>query len=725
MAVTVGGVVGLSVPAVAQTAVPTETQASADASATVPGDIIVTATRRSEALRNIPSSISALSQKSIEDSGAKQVADIVAQVPGFAYTQNSVGQAVLSIRGIQTSASFGNVQMPVAIYYNDVPVLDPYIPWTVPQLNLFDVQRVEVLRGPQGTLFGAGALSGALRVLTNKADTGKFDAATENTVQTTKGGGVGYNVNGMVNIPIIKDILAVRAVGYYNHVAGWIDNPTLGQKNGNRASVRGGRIAVEWAPSDQLEVTATASQEITRPHDSSFVPYGSKRDTANNRVRNYNDDNTKIANLAINYTMPWATLTSSTSYIHRDAFASTDFSGVAGAYTGVPTPAPLTDEFTTKNFLQEIRLSSGSGQPFRWVVGGFLERYRFSLYENIIQAGFTAPGVTPNSVENVLTTARINDEAVFADASYDILSKLTLSAGIRYAHYSTSTTLQSGVTGPDFFFGPPTTYSRNAKFNAVTPKVSLSYKPTEEVMVYALANRGFRNGNSNLLPLTDPFSGLPLPSSYGPDHLWNYEVGTKLALFDRRLRVDLSAFYIDWSKIQLTVAAPVSGFNYVDNVGQARSKGIEATIAGNLTDHLEAGTTLTYTHARLTSVATGVTAQVGDQLPGSAPFTAYAYGQYRVPLSGAAGLSLRADYSYVGREYAYLNNRNNAAALEYGRYSSVGARAELDLGKLAFTVFVQNLTDSRGKIAAKRLYPDPVEVRQTPRTVGLTVRARM
>jgi outer membrane receptor protein involved in Fe transport len=196
-------------------------------------EVLVTATRRAESVLDVPSSISAVAERQLQEAGAQQAEDVVHMVPGLAYTENSAGQAVLAVRGIQTSAVFGNLQQAAALYFDDVPVLDLTIPWTVPRLQLFDVNRVEVLRGPQGTLFGAGALSGAMRIITNKPDMSGFHAATDVSLTALNGGEFGGAVNAMVNLPLVADQLAVRAVGYYDKTPGWINNPTLGDAHTN------------------------------------------------------------------------------------------------------------------------------------------------------------------------------------------------------------------------------------------------------------------------------------------------------------------------------------------------------------------------------------------------------------------------------------------------------------------------------------------------------------
>jgi iron complex outermembrane recepter protein len=726
MAIILSGALGVAASAHSAEVAPAQSSAGTSeqgAGSSALEEIVVTATRRSESIQIVPMSISAVSQADIEKAGATQLEDVVHMVPGLAYTENSVGQATIAIRGIQTSALTGNVQQPVEVYFDDVPVLDLTVPWTVPALELFDVNRVEVLRGPQGTLFGAGSLSGALRVITNKPDLSEFHAAFEGSATTLDGGGDGGAAKAMVNVPLIPDQLAIRGVYYYDYTAGWIDNPTLDQQRTNHAKVSGGRVELEWKPADNFQLVATAAEEDSVPNDSNYVPYGSNSDIADNRVPIYNTDDLKVFNLAGTYSMPWATLTSSTSYLDRTATSSLDFSGYGDEYTGLTSTAPLIDLFSTDDLLQEVRLASSQEHPFKWLVGGFFENYRFNDCETITMAGLSglpvADGGNPgNYLENTCLHIGIKDEAGFAEASYDLLDNLTLTAGARYSHYTITTLDNGGLDGTDLFDGPPSTTNRLATDHAITPKVSLSYKLNADAMVYVLADEGYRTGNSNLVPAINPFSGLPEPLSYQPDELWNYEAGAKLAFFDRRLRIDADVFYIDWKKIQLQIRGG-GGLPYTDNAGTATSKGVEIQMVGKPTKSTEVGTSLTYTDATLNSVSPGVPATPGDQLPGSAPFTAYLYGQYDFPVSGTADLSLRADYSFTGKEFATLENKDNPAALTYGNYSSIGTQATLHFGRYEVGLFGSNLANSRKRVAARANFPEVDEVLQTPRLIGV------
>lgn len=728
MALIVGGAFGMAASAAAQDAGSSEPAASSEARG--PEEIVVTATRRSEFVRDIPSSISALSEAQLQAAGALQAKDITRLVPGLAYTEVNSGQAVLAVRGVQTSAVFGNLQQPVALYYDDVPVLDLVIPWTVPRLQLFDVDRVEVLRGPQGTLFGAGALSGAIRVINSKPNVSEFLAAADGTLTITEGGGIGSSVNVMLNAPLVADRLAVRAVGHVDHSPGWVDNSVLMDKETNRGKSYGGRIAVTWKPTDSFELIGTAAQEVNKPHDSAYVVYGSGSDTSDFRLRTFNTDNSKILNLNATYSMSWATLTSSTSYLSRRASSLMDFSGFANLLTGLATVSPLDDRFRTNNFVQEVRLASSGDGPFKWVVGGYFEKYNFDLHETISQAGVTdipldfvsGPTFPTDYLEDTRIRTKIKDYALFGELSYEFTPGLTLIAGARYSDYSIKTRQDAAISGTTLFEGPPSTSSNSSSNSAVTPKVSLSYKPNRDVLVYALAAKGFRTGNANLATI-DPFSGQALPDSYDPDALWNYEIGTKLSLLDRQLIIDAAIFYIDWKKIQLQVRTP-NGIPYTDNAGSATSKGVEASIVGRPAIGVELGTTLSYSDAKLKSVEPGVpAAQVGDRLPGSAPFTAYVYGQYGFPVGEVRKISLRMDYSYSGRAFSDLGNKNNPAALSYGKNSEVGARVTINTGLFELGVFVQNLTNNRDRISARQYFLVPVEVHQRPRTFGVNLSA--
>lgn len=695
----------------------------ADASASSFGDIVVTATKRSESIQKIPSAIVALPETFLKEAGAQQVADIVKAVPGFSFTQNSTGTVVLAIRGIQSGATYSASQSPVAVYYDEVSLLDPYSSAQLSQLNMFDISRVEVLKGPQGTLFGAGALSGVLRVITNKPNFSKVEAATELTAETTKGGEAGYQTNFMINLPIVNDSLAIRAVGSYASLGGWIDNTFTGRKDVNRVKAYGGRVAIGWKPVDNLDLVASVMHESSKPRELNYEPDGGVKYTSANEVRQFNNSNMTLYSLTANLEMPWATLTSSSSYLRRRAKLQRDFTGIARRVTRLPAPGSLVNQTRSRNYNQEIRLASNGDGPFKWLVGAFFEDYRIRLPELISQPGVKGLGYSTDFLEAAIFGAKISDQAAFGEVSYEAVPGLTFTAGARYGHYKVGTDSSTAIFGPTLFEGAPKTFARTAKYNKATPKFSVSYNATPDIMLYGLAAQGYRSGHANLVLDTDPVSGQALPVLYKPDQLWNYEIGIKSAFFDRNLIFNASLYYIDWSDIQLQQQS--ASYFYVDNSGDARSKGVEVQVTARPVPPLEIGGSLSYTDAKLRSVIAGTQATPGDRLPGSAKWNVFLYGQYTHELSDNSSLAFRMNYSYVSKSYSNLQNFGNPAALTYGKYGNVDAQTTLTFGPYEAQFYVRNLTNSSKRIAAFLVFPPTLEVLQRPRTMGLTFRAHI
>lgn len=682
-------------------------------------EIVVTATRRSENVQDVPISISALTQSFIQNSGAQQVQDLVRAVPGLAFDPNSAGSATLSIRGVSTSSSTGNTQSPVALYMDEVSLIDPSAPHEVPEFSLFDINRVEVLRGPQGTVFGAGALGGAIRIITNKPDATQFQAAIEETIESREKGDMSYLTHLMVNIPLIDNTLALRVVGFFDHDGGWVDNPTQNASDVNHQELEGGRAELRWVPIDELTLTATMSDEIDRPHDSAFSSYTNANYVYNGFLPQFAQEDTKIYNLVGEYQMPWATLTSSTSYTDRQQREQTDATALVSSITGLAAPAPVIDNGPSGDFIQEIRLSSSSAHPYKWLLGGYFQNFHRKLDETISQAGagdeFADLGFPSDTLSVDAINFKVHEDALFGEASYDLNSNFTLTGGARVFHE----TVASTSDGNGILNNGPSSFQSAASYNKATPKAVLSYRPVDDVMIYAQAAEGYRAGQGNLGPSVDPGTGTLIPSAYGPDHLWNYELGSKTTLLDHRLVVDADIYYIAWSQIQLTQYSP-SGFVYTANAGDALIRGAELQVIAKPVAPVEFGTSLSYHDGRLTSVDPGVKALVNDQLPGSARFTAYLYGQYDFRINNMLASFVRADYSYTGREYSDLDN---PTSLVYGNYRELGAQLGLTYKKFDFLLFGSNLMNGDGLVNARPILNIPAGIRQTPRTVGLTFRA--
>ena len=489
----------------------------ADASSVTVADIVVTATRREEKVQEVPASITALPQSFIQDTGAQKLADVVAAVPGLSLDQGLSGSQVFTIRGANTTSLFSNAQSPVGLYIDEVPILDPFLPIAVPQLQLFDVNRVEVLLGPQGTLFGAGSLGGAIRVITNKPNMTQYEAATEDTVQGGSGEATSYAFNGMVNLPLIEDKLALRVVGFYDYNGGWIYNTARQEKNANHGEVDGGRAELRWTPTANFSVTGTFSTENDHTHDASYTAYGSTDYVYNNIVPQFVNNDHKLYNIVAEYDLPWATFTSSTSYLTKVSTLQDDVTTVVERITKVIAPTPLIDAVHSDEVIQEFRLASDDDAPFRWLVGAYYQDYQFKDLETIPQPGAGAAlasrGYPSDLLEDDLFRVHPAEYAVFGEVSYDFTPKLTLTVGGRV--FYEPITAQIDQLQPAYFIGPAAIINHSGRYTSGTPKINLSYKPFRDVMFYGQITEGYRSGNSNLSPNQDPVSKTP-----DSGHLW-------------------------------------------------------------------------------------------------------------------------------------------------------------------------------------------------------------
>jgi outer membrane receptor protein involved in Fe transport len=727
-----GGVASFAIvaPSFAQTAMsstaPPKSSGGQSAAPSADGisEVVVTATRRAEKLQNVPASITALPQSFIQDTGAQKLADVVAAVPGLSLDQGLSGSQVFTIRGANTTSLFSNAQSPVGLYIDEVPVLDPFLPISVPHLQLFDVNRVEVLLGPQGTLFGAGSLGGAIRVITNKPNMTQFEAATEDTVQGASRGAPSDAFNGMVNLPLIKDQLALRVDGFYDHNGGWVYNTGRNEKDANRSEVSGGRAELRWTPTANFSVTGTYSTENNRIHDAGYTVYGSTEYVNNNVIPQHVDGKNKIYNLVAEYDLPWATFTSSTSYLTKASTLQDDVTTVVEYVTGVTALSPIIDDIHSSEFIQEFRLTSKRDTPLRWLVGAYYQNYHFSDHETIPQSGAGAAlakfGYPSDLLEDDLFRVHMAEDALFGEISYDFTPKLTLTVGGRVFYEPIAA--QIDQIQPAYFIGPAGVVNHSGRYSSGTPKINLSYRALPDVLLYGQITEGYRSGNSNLSPNQDPVSKTPIPGTYGPDQLWNYEIGAKTQLFDRRLTLNASAYYIDWKNILLEQQTPGAGDVYVGNAGDATIKGVELEVVARPVQAFELGTSLSYHDGILNSVQKGTQALPGDRLPGSSPFTAYVYGQYKFKITNEVSAFVRGDYSYASQTFNLLKTATTTP-LSYGDVSSLGAQFNLRYRNYELLLFANNLADTRGRLNAQTLGVVEQEVLQAPRTIGLTLRA--
>ncbi|AGH50881.1 TonB-dependent receptor [Sphingomonas sp. MM-1] len=701
--------------------------AALHAEAVEPGDeIVVTALKRETSLQETPAAITALGGATLRAANIDNINDLQRTTPGLVITDAGPGQRRVALRGIRSA---GDAQ--VGIYYDEAPLAGP--PGTTTDaggaasdIKLFDVERVEVLRGPQGTLYGAGAMGGALRVIFNKPDLDSFGASFDVSGTTTSHGGEGYQLNAAINVPIVTDRIGLRVVGYRRFDPGWIDNPKLGLKGVNKEDSDGGRILLRIKPIDDLTIDASAFYQDSKGSPSLWSPSVGKWQSPNLAVLPFRDQN-RLYSLTARGELGFATLVATTSYQDRDLLMTRDPSYLWKLLGGQSYPAGLYYQpQNVTDWTSEIRLQSAGSGPFQWTVGGFYEDRKAKVLSEAHQ-------VDPATGEDkdpptVLLQRHVGDKlkqkALFGELAYTLFDRLTLTGGLRYYQYDK---LVSGDTTIGFpLLGTPAApYAEFASDNnGWLYKINIAYKLNDNVLIYGQAASGYRPGGVNQV------LGLAAALPYLPDKLWTYEGGIKLSLVDRRLLINLTAYRTDWDNLQVTLDS--GSFAYLGNAGAARAKGVEAELVLNPVPGLSFSANANLLSAKLTkdliapgTVPSATTGRAGDRIPNIPEGSFTLAGQYEWDLSNALTGLVRADFNHVGKFYSDFRP-NPARPFNYregGDYQLVNGRIGVRTQEWGAYLFVNNLLNKVARTSAGNVLGGSVEVISTvpPRTIGINL----
>lgn len=685
-------------------------------------EVIVTATKRDERLQDVPFGISALATRDLELTGATGQQDYLENVPGVHYTAAGRGRGIIVIRGVSTEGSnLNNLQQTTEVYADDLPLLDRTSVWTRPDIGLFDIDRVEVLRGPQGTLFGSGAMGGIVRSITAKPNLTEFQGKVEATQAFTEGGDDSNSIAGMVNVPLAEDTLALRVVGFYRNDGGWIDNIHRQERNVDGGHEKGGRAILEYAPTKslRLRLTALTDELIVDDSPKTFADESSgSPDSWHGVLPENGDARLNIYNLSIDYGIGPVSLTSSSTYGVRHSYLTTDFIRLLENVYNTGTD-PNSNEAWIKHdsdrFAQEIRLASAGEGPFQWTLGAFYMDHDFDLDQQIYL------GEERNTFLNQQIFIETKEKAIFGDITYHLTEKWSATVGARWSTFTTKTQSQNANFGLPF---QKSDLDKGTPPSVTTPKVSVSYRPTPDMHLYVTASEGYRIGGGGDPEPTAQCVVEGFPCQYEADSLWNYEAGIKSSYFDNRLSANVAVFHIDWSNIQLQRFVTTSnglGLNITDNAGKATINGVEAEIAFRPTDAMEIGSSLSYIDAELNSVLSGVPLTPGSVLPGSAKYTASNYIQGEMSFAGSASAYVRLGHHYASRVYGEISN---SPVTQSDVYNIFDLRGGVLYGRYEIAAFVDNLANNDAA-TGRAMIGDvvPYAFRLRPRTVGITFRA--
>jgi iron complex outermembrane recepter protein len=721
-------------------------------------EVVVTATKRSSSLQDVPMAMQAFTAATLESMGADEVDGYYRMIPNFAVVDRGAGAKLYSIRGISTGLVTQGAAT-VGVYIDEMPVTAAGFQ---PDPKLFDIERIEVLRGPQGTLYGEGSIGGTVRMITPRPDSTAFASKVDVSMQSTEKGDDGYKLNGMLNVPLIENVLALRVSGLYHDLGGYIDRipqpsgvtldvgallglppgvipvlgtgPLPGKNDINGETTSAGRASLAWNATDKLSFEASFLTQSMRTDNRNTEAGGVGELKTNFVLDEAIEDDFDLGNLTVSYDFGWSRLFSSTSLYRRtrDAISDTNDLGEA-VFPGAKLPG--SGMFTTElqdMFSQEVRLTSAGDGPLSWIAGLFyvdkdngFEQIIVDEYDVFV--GFMQIlGLPVTNARQLLDQTGRQEEqqqALFGELTYAFTDKLSATLGLRYFDIDQRDTLVNNdinILGLGLTDG----VSETGESDTVM-KLNVNYSPTDNALLWVTASQGFRIGGTNTTP------GIPRENlTYGSDTLWNYEVGARTSWYDNRLVLNSALYYIDWSDIQL--ALPLGTAFGTINAGTARIVGAELELQARPAAGFDLTFTAGYNDGELTEDTPGAPAGPnpgfkGDRLPGVPRLNLSASAQYVFPLlaGGIDGVG-RVDYAYTGDSTTTFNELSTANGIAShfnpDSYGLLNLRLGVQNDRWAAALFIDNATDERAQVLIDNSSVAVRITRNRPRTAGINLR---
>jgi outer membrane receptor protein involved in Fe transport len=753
---------------------PTYAQAAAASTDnTVLQEVVVTAEKRESTVQKTPISITAVTGVDLQAQGVTDMVSLAQQVPGISFKTSGPGQTEFEMRGL---TSTGGESPTVGFYLDDVALTPAAMAQngkTVVDPNLFDLNRVEVLRGPQGTLYGAGSMGGTVKLISNQPDPTKFGASAEFIGSgTDSGGGFNHTENGMLNLPLANGMAALRLVVTDKYVDGWIARDVISpfpvevDDSTQRGNVAAAPVALSIPHSNTERLDSERAQLLLQPLERLSLTLGvmhqnlaqdgpSTIDSPPLNEVHYQpfdvaepfSDVFNLYTLTGKYDFDGFQIVSVTSDWDRNQNQTQDISEAMqyyiGGFFGPPAafPFPATSTVTeggatyfgfgpgtiseddyTHQYSEELRIASTGTGPLQWLAGGYYSGFTatshvFSFYPDT-PFGFNGDFGTTNLADNH-RKVDIFQYAAFGEVSYLFADYFKTTVGARYySYHSNSVTSVSGVSAN----GSSAPLYGVASNSGVTPKVDLAYIAGDNATVYATVSKGFRPGGPNS-PIPVPPCPTAAPTQFGPDSVWNYELGEKLRFFDSRLSINGAVYYEDWSNVQQQVA-PGCGFKYTANAGKATVKGAELEIAVLLAPGLLLSQNAGYTNAENSTTVPLAGVVSGDRLLDVPTWTANTSISYTHPLTDDLNLVSRINNSYVDSIQDITFGRNTLPP-----YDLVNARIGVENPSWSAALFVDNLTNKMALLSDTGALSANVPifnriVTNPPRTIGVDLNYR-
>jgi iron complex outermembrane recepter protein len=746
----------LPAAALAQSAAPDAAQTAADTSSTGVQEVVVTAERRGSTVQKTPISMTAMSGEALKEQGITSVTDLMRDIPGVSAKAGGSGQTEYTIRGLSSAAG---VAPTVGFYLDDVPLSSPTTSSggkSPVDPDLYDLARVEVLRGPQGTLYGASSMGGTIKLVPVAPKLSEFGGSAQAIVSATQGGGPNGTVNAALNVPVTQDIAALRLVVTQKRQSGWIDRVSsssmpIGDADGSRGDVAGATPDAVHRKSNVTRLDGARASMVIQPNDRfsvtpSFLYQRTRQDAPDTYdadpgcCRHYQPfdmaepftDRFSIGSVKVEYDFDAATLTSISAYSKRRKTRVEDETEILQRYFSLPAydiaggglgPVLNTELNSTRQFTQEFRLTSSGSGPLRWIAGAFYSRFT-SLFRATSDGSPVAAAallgtsdIFHQSIEDTLV-----QKAVFGNVSYDITKDLKLTGGTRvFRSNARDTSIASGILSDG------TNHDERATSRGTTPMLNLSYNVSPSSMVYATAAKGYREGAAQpgvAASCAADLAALGLteaPVRYKPDTVWSYELGSKNRFFDNTLTLNGSLYTQKWSDVQRYVVLPTCGYLYVDNAGQAQATGFEIEAGLRVMTGLSLNMAIGHTRAVYARDDARSGTVRGQRLEGVAAWTGSGSIHYERPLGERLRLVGNLGVSYTGSSTLTVSETKTLPA-----YTLADARIGLKADQWNLALFVDNLTNRHPTTSiVPSLTFNPIGLDRIatvrPRTVGVDV----
>lgn len=669
--------------------------------------VVVTATKREEIAREIPYSLAVVTAPQLEDLRAETTDDLTTQVAQLTATNLGAGQDKLFLRGLSDSVAPGLSQSMVGVYLDESRIADDA---PDPDLRLVDIDRIEILNGPQGTLYGGGSLGGLIRIITRKPVLDEFQSMFAGSVAATKHGALSDGFDAMLNIPLFAGEMALRAVGYVRKDGGYIDETRLGIPNSNETRTEGSRLSLTWQPRQSWSVNAAFAFQQINADDSQYFDDGFPPFHRDNYLLEPHSDLFLDASVTVNADLGWANLVSSSAIVDRNLGERFDASLAWPGLTGFPLgPSPFDDGRRILSYTHETRLLSPQDGRWKWLAGIF-----FSFRDEDFRSSLAGPD---DSGQRIVARSETREDqaseaALFGEVTYAFSDELALTGGVRV--FNAGRTVSAHVVSILASDGSSRFKGSNDQSGA-TPKLVLSYRPDRDLLLYAQVSEGYRLGGLNVDG--PPGSTAEDDNAFDSDTLWNYEIGSKSRFLDGAVLANVAAYIDHWKNVQTDQIGPDGSF-FILNAGTVNDIGVEADVTVRPIDNLVLQGNFFWNNPKFVN-ANPLLIKSEGVLP-AAPGVKYGItARYDIPL-GVAAAFVAADYGYVGRSHLGFDETNSPTM---GGYHIANLRLGATYGAWEAVLFVNNFeredenTFGFGNPFDPRLQITPPR----PRTIGLNV----